>query len=182
MVNMIKAKHLLNNLLGVIFLLLPLLAFGLDSDQEQPIQAQADNAKMNYKTGINTYRGNVKITQGSTAITCDVLLTYINKKHQVEKFIATGKQVVFQTLTNNNKPPLILKGKTIYYYPQLKLVKAMGNAQITQGNDSYSAPQIIFDLKKEKISSSLSQTERTQITLDPKQESHHEYSESKSTG
>ena len=41
--------------------LLPLAAFALPNDREQPVSISADNATYNEKTGVATYRGNIDI-------------------------------------------------------------------------------------------------------------------------
>ena len=72
--------------LATIFLVHSILitsAIALTDDSTKPINIQADSAEINDATGISTYRGNVKITQGSTVLTGDIVtLETANKKVQ----------------------------------------------------------------------------------------------------
>ena len=69
-------------------------SIALTDDSTKPINIQADSAEINDDTGISTYRGNVKITQGSTILTGDiVILETANKK--VKKIISEGKLSTF---------------------------------------------------------------------------------------
>ena len=46
-------------------LLLPMAAWGLSDDRNQPMHIEADRASLNEKTGISTYEGNVHVQQGT---------------------------------------------------------------------------------------------------------------------
>ena len=58
-------------------------AWALPNDQEQPIRIQADDAQLDDKNGVATYKGDVIITQGSMKITGNtVTITRTQRRHR----------------------------------------------------------------------------------------------------
>ena len=100
-------KNQLNTMLKITTVFLLVFTFSsnviaLTDDSTKPINIQADSAEINDDTGISTYRGNVKITQGSTILTGDiVILETANKK--VKKIISEGKLSTFKQTTDDGR-------------------------------------------------------------------------------
>jgi len=67
----------LSKMVGVGLLFSARMAFGLESDSEQPIYIDSDNAVYDEKAQISTYTGNVVATQGTIRIDGDKLVVYL---------------------------------------------------------------------------------------------------------
>lgn len=158
------------HLIFLLCLLCTSVAFALNTDKDQPVFVEADATTLNHKTGINTYRGHVKLTQGTTVITGAVITTYANQHNQIEKAIAIGSKNIlasYQTTTDQQKPPFIAVGDTINYYPECARVELVGNARATQGENSFAGPQINYDMKQKIVITPASNKGRTKIIILP---------------
>ena len=146
------------------------IAFALDTDKDKLVFVEADATTLNHKTGINIYRGHVKLTQGTTVITGAIITTYANQRNQIEKAIAisdNNTSASYQTITDLQKPLFIAVGDTINYYPERVWVELIGNAKATQGEDSFAGPQINYDMKQKIVTTPISNKGRTKIIILP---------------
>jgi len=163
------AEKILLLTIAVVLELLPLAAFSLDSDQQQPIYIESDSATYNDKTGISVLRGKVKATQGTTIITANQATLYPDQKRQIKEIIAVGVPAQYRTITDAAKPELIAIGDSINYYPASNWVEFVGNAKATQGADSFAGPQLNFNTKQKLVVSPISNKGRSRIIIQPNQ-------------
>lgn len=160
-------------MLRVLFLLtwfiIPSALFALSSDKQKDAYLEADSATLNYKTKINIYRGRVKLTQGTTVITADIITTYSNSHNQLEKAIATGQPASYSTLPDHSELHFTATAQTINYSPLTGQIQLIGQAKTTHGRNSFAGPQINYDIKQEIVTSSASPQGRTTIIIQPDQ-------------
>lgn len=147
----------------------PLTSFALKSDQQKPVYVEADSAVLNYKTGICQYQGNVKLTQGTTTVAANLLITYSDKHKKLQQAIATGLPASYSTLPDNSKIPFTASGNTIKYYPPKGYIEFIENAKAIQGKDTFAGPQINYDIKRQTVSSPSSHQGHTSIVIQPDQ-------------
>jgi lipopolysaccharide export system protein LptA len=156
--------------LTLIFLgFLPLAVFALSTDKQQIAYLQADSAQINHLTGVGIYKGHVKLTQGSTVITADTLLTHTDKQNQIDQATAIGQPATYNTMPDNSPNPFLASAQTIQYYPTQSLVKLIGDAKSTQGSDSFAGPEMTYDIKQQVVISASSSQGRTNIVIQPGQ-------------
>ena len=138
----------------------------LTDDSTKPINIQADSAEINDDTGISTYRGNVKITQGSTVLTGDiVILETANKK--VKKIISQGKLSTFKQTTDDGRKINAEAEKMVYSITGNKIVLTK-NAKLTEAGNTFSSEKITFYTDKEIVTAgSSSGNDRVNITVFP---------------
>lgn len=158
-------KRLLNSFLLLGLTLLPIMTFALATDEQQSIDLQADSVSINHKTGVGVYRGHVQLTRGTTVVKGDLMVVQFDRENKLEKAAITGKPASYQTLTDPEKPMLILIGHTINYYPERGFAEVVGDAKVTQGNNSFAGPKINFDIKNKIVNTPV----QTKITVDPNQ-------------
>ncbi len=144
-------------------------AYALSSDSKKELHIEADWSHLDHKTGICTYYGHVKLTQGTTVITADKAITYINKQNQLEKAVAIGKLASYSTLPDNSQLEFVALADTINYYPLQTLVELVGDASATQGKDSFAGPHMFYNTTKQTVTSPPSTQGRTTIILQPDQ-------------
>jgi len=151
------------------FLILYILnsnATALTDDSSKPINIQADSAEINDATGISTYRGNVKITQGSTILTGDiVILETANKK--VQKIISEGKLSTFKQTTDDGRKINAEAEKMVYSITGNKIILTK-NAKLTEAGNTFASDKITFYTDKEIVTAgSSSGHDRVNITVFP---------------
>lgn len=138
----------------------------LTDDSTKPINIQADSAEINDDTGISTYRGNVKITQGSTVLTGDiVILETANKK--VKKIISEGQLSTFKQTTDDGRKINAEAEKMVYSITGNKIVLTK-NAKLTEAGNTFSSDIITFYTDKEIVKAGSSTgNDRVNITVFP---------------
>jgi len=150
--------------------LLPIVSYALDSDSEQPMYFESDTAEINQKTGIGIYQGNVRIDQGSSHLTAVHATTTSDENNKLIEATADGdtqQQAHYWTLTEADEPELHAHANRIEFYVKDNKIILIGNATVIQGEDSYHAPRIEYDILKEEVISPTSKDGRTTIIIHP---------------
>jgi len=162
---------LINKIAGLSLLLLSCAASALESDSEQPIYIDSNNAVYDEKAQISTYTGNVVATQGSIKIDGDQLVVYL-KDGNITKLIATGKPSKFQQLPGVGKDMMYGEGLINEFYPDQNLLIFMKNASVWQGDAKQSSEYIQYDTKNSllKAGEPTSDGKRVHSVIKPKQQ------------
>src|SRR5581483_5508402 len=108
----------------------------------------ANRAHLNNHNHQGIFKENVQLDQGSTHIRAALAITNGDEKNQLVKAIIKGNKIAqahFWTVTAQDKPEMHAYADVIYYYPEKHLIKLMGNAKVSQGENSYTAPEINYD-------------------------------------
>lgn len=157
--------------LCLLSLSVPLTCFGLAEDSTQPMQIVADSTSFNYKTRMNTYEGHVKIDQGTTHLTADRVVTQNNANHKMEQAVATGitDPADYTTLTKPGDPALHALAKSITFYPLTSTVVLEGDVHVSQGENSFQGPIIIYNMREETVTAPASQNGRATLVINAKQ-------------
>lgn len=159
----------LSRIVGVGLLLSARLSFGLESDSEQPIYIDSNNAVYDEKSQVSTYTGNVVATQGSIKIDADQLVVYL-KDGAITKLVATGKPSRFKQLPAEGKEEMHGEGLINEFYPDKNLLIFMKNASVWQGDAKQSSEYIEYDTKNSllKAGESNSDGKRVHSVIQPK--------------
>ena len=141
-------------------------ATALTDDSTKPINIQADSAEINDVTGISTYRGNVRITQGSMSLTGDIV-TLETENKKVQKIISEGKLCTFKQKTDDGRIINAEAEKMIYSITGNKIILTQ-NAKLTEAGNTFASDRIIFYTDREIVSAgSSSGNDRVNITVFP---------------
>jgi len=159
----------LSKLIGLGLLLSARLAFGLETDAEQPVYIDSDNAVYDEKAQVSTYTGNVVAKQGSIRIDADKLVVYLNGG-EITKLVATGKPSKFEQLPAVGKDKMYGEGLVNEFYPDKNLLIFMQNASVWQGDAKQSSDHIEYDTKNSllKAGESRSDGKRVHSVIKPK--------------
>lgn len=139
-------------------------------DNQQMIQFRADSADMSQSTHLGTYLGHVQLDQGTTHIRAAEAFTKGNQKNQLIKAVIKGDnktQAHYWTLPTNGKPLVHAYADIMNYYPQKNVIELLGHARVHQGNNSFSAPKIMYNTLDQHVISSSEGQERTTIIIYP---------------
>lgn len=150
-------------------LLQPYFSYALDSDSDEPFFIQADSAQINNSTGFGEYTGNVVMDQGVTHLTAAHATTTTDNGVLVEA-TAQGnaeEQVHYWTRRDPEKPIFHAYANRMEYKAQEDKIYLYGNAHIEEGNDSYSAPIIEYDMSSQQVISPENEGGRTTIIIHP---------------
>lgn len=160
----------LRNILGCFLLCFPLILLALSDDHEQKMHIVADSSTFNYKTGVDTYEGNVRIDQGTTHLTADKLVTSKNAQHKIEKAIAYGtkKLAEYTTVPKQGDKIFHAKANVITFYPLRSFVSLEGNVVVTQGQNSFQGPIISYNMKDQIVTAPASKIGHATIIIEPK--------------
>ncbi len=145
-------------------------ALALPNDSEQPMKIVADSSLFNYKTGIDTYEGNVKVDQGTTHLVADKLVTEKNKQHKIILATAYGVHHLAELITLPSLGAQILHAKAaiIKFYPSTSKLILEKNVFVTQGKNSFHGSLIIYNMKDQMVAAPASKNGRATIVIDTK--------------
>jgi lipopolysaccharide export system protein LptA len=142
----------------------------LPNDGEMPMKIVADATLFNYKTGQDSYEGNVKVDQGTTHLTADKLITEKNEQHKIISAIAYGTQRLAEliTLPSEGAELLHAKSKIIKFYPPTSILVLEDNVFVEQGRNSFRGSVIIYNMKEQMVAAPASKNGRATIVIDAK--------------
>lgn len=146
------------------------ITLAMPDDRSKVAQLTANTADLNQQTHRGEYTGDVEFDQGTTHLRAAKAVTEGNQQNKLTFAIAFGeknKPAHYWEQTAIDKPLLHAYANEIRYYPDRHLIELIGDAQVVQGDDSFSAPTISYDtIKKHVIAKSDGKT-RTLIIIHP---------------
>ena len=149
-------------------------AYALPTDKEKVMHVKADTANLNQHERKGIYAGNVELIQGTSNLQAAKAITIGNEKNQLVLAVASGvkeKQAHYWTVADLKKPPLHAYANTIRYYPLRHVVELIGDARVEQGNNSFSAAKITYDIEKQQVLSQGDSKKRIIIIYHPEKKS-----------
>ncbi len=106
-------------------------AWSLPNDQQQPIRIQADDAQLDDKNGIATYKGDVIITQGSMIVKGNTVTMTRAPNGDIDVVTSVGNLAYFEQLqTQGDANPVKGYGVTIQYHAQQNRVVLIDKAKV----------------------------------------------------
>lgn len=166
--------------LAVLFgLVLPLGAAALENDPRQPIEIEADLMTLDQQSGISTYRGNIKLTQGSIRITAEELILH-SENGRLQRMEILGNEkapAMFHQSTDDGEQAQGQARRIEYTAADSRMV-LLGQAELLQGNNHIRSARIDYNTERNSFvagrASEQSQTapanqpdERVRIVITP---------------
>ena len=118
-------------------------------DREQPIHITADTAELNDKTGISIYRGDVKMVQGTTILTGDVVTIHSNEA-TVEKVISIGDLATYQETTDDGEE-VYAEAEEMIYDRLASTIDLFRRAKVTEEDNVFRSEHILYKIDEEQI-------------------------------
>jgi len=160
-----------NRLRGILLLLslLPLTAWGLDADRDQPINIEADQASLNDKTGVSVYEGNVKLQQGTLIFTGNKMTVQLTDK-KLDTIVLIGTPATYVQRPEGKDVDQHAEAERIEYYAIDERVILLRNARIWEsGDEEFRSDRIVFNLKTDTVDAGGGgDSGRVHITLQPR--------------
>ncbi|WP_457676709.1 lipopolysaccharide transport periplasmic protein LptA [Thiolapillus sp.] len=154
-------------LLALLLALSPAL-MALPSDKDAPVEIEADSADIDGKTNTTTYRGKVRISQGSMELQADkVVIEFEGRKPSI--LTATGNPARFRQKPEKDKGWVTGQGKTIVYRINSEELVLTGDAVLTQNDDSFRSDRIVYDRVKARLKAGAAAegSERVKVIIHP---------------
>lgn len=137
-----------------------------------PINIDADNAKVIEKEGKSIYSGNVILIQGNTKVTADVV-TVLSKDGKLSQIIAEGKPVTYHQTNKPKAEDIRGEADRVDYFAGEQRIVLLNNAKLSQGRNVFSGNRIEYNAATEIVTASQSETgkERVRVTIQPEKKS-----------
>ncbi len=154
---------------AILLLFFSRMLSALPEDSSKPLNINANSSAFNYKTGYNIYDGNVKIDQGESHLTADRVTTQNNSHHKLEEAIAYGTTHLAHYWTLPDKDDIMLnaEAKVIKFFPIKSMVVLEGDVVVTQGENSFHGPIIIYNIKDQTVAAPASEKGHATIIIEP---------------
>ncbi|MHC8322281.1 lipopolysaccharide transport periplasmic protein LptA [Pseudomonas sp. GB2N2] len=125
-------------------------AWALPNDQQQPIRIQADDAQLDDKNGIATYKGDVIITQGSMKVTGNTVTMTRTPAGDIDVVTSVGNLAYFEQLqTAGDTKPVQGWGVTIQYHASQDRVVLIDRAKVVDKDGNVTqGEKIVYDTNK----------------------------------
>lgn len=135
---------------------------------KDPINIEADNAKIIEKEGKSIYTGNVILIQGTIRLTADsVTVTSVDGK--LNQITAKGKPVRYEEKGQTSDGDISGQAELLEYFTTENRILLLDNAKLTQGRTQFSGNRIEYNTDTDIVTAEVSKTgsERVQVIIEP---------------
>jgi lipopolysaccharide export system protein LptA len=142
--------------------------FSAGAAERQPINIEADNAKIIEKEGKSVYKGNVLLIQGTTRMTADIVTVY-SRDNKLVRIIAKGSPVTYHKSSTAESEDLSGQANVLEYLAEQQRIVLTEGAKLTQGRTAFSGNRIEYNIKTDVVTAQTSESgkERVQVTIQP---------------
>ena len=125
-------------------------AWALPTDRDQPILIQADDAQLDYKQGVATYKGDVIITQGSMKITGNTVTITRTAGGDIDVVTSVGNLAYFEQQQSAAKPDKVQAyAVTIQYHAAQNRIVLIDKAKVINDGNTTEGEKIVYDTVKQ---------------------------------
>jgi lipopolysaccharide export system protein LptA len=162
-----SALHLL--IMALSLLAGPQPALALESDEDQPLYLEADNADLDEMKAISVYTGNVFVQQGSLQIRADVVTIHHLENRQPEKIIATGAPATYRQEVEGEQEEVQAEALRMEYLTEKDEITLIEQAVVYQGEDTFRNDRIVYDRANARVKAGaiVQGKDRVKILINP---------------
>ena len=155
------------------FLLSSAPAWALETDQQQPLYLEADNAEMDEAKRLSLYSGSVIVRQGSLEIRADQVTIHHAEDKRPQLVIAIGKPASYKQAVEGEEKPVQAEALRMEYQADKDEITLIDQAVVFQGTDTFRSDRILYDRTNARVKAGASakgkERVRIHITPPPKQ-------------
>jgi lipopolysaccharide export system protein LptA len=159
-------------LVDVVLGLVSMSSWALPSDQNQPLNIQADQAVIDQRKGVSTYRGKVHVVQGTMEINGNELIMHHDDAGKPTSITINGSLATYKQQIQLNEPEVHGEATQMLYMTNSDILTLIGKARVTRGTDVVEGEKILYDRQNDRILANGETTGRgqgrVQITITPK--------------
>lgn len=126
-------------------------AAALSSDQDQPIEVEADYAELDDQKGITIYKGNVIVTQGSMKIDGDIMTVTYNTDGELDTMIVEGKPAHYEQQPDNSTVKDEAEALRMEFYSLKNQLVLIDKALMKQEDLRFTGKRIEYNTVTNKI-------------------------------
>ncbi|MFA0088446.1 lipopolysaccharide transport periplasmic protein LptA [Vibrio sp. 10N.286.49.C2] len=148
-------------------LFLPVAAYALSTDTEQPVYIDSDTQQLDMKSNKVTFAGDVKLKQGSININADtIIVTREPKTGALQVIEGFGDLATFSQLTDDGKT-LYGEAKELHYALKDDQLTMTNQAMLSQDGSIIKGTKIRYRISSQKLIADGSPNERVSTVLQP---------------
>ncbi len=152
-----------------LLLFLPGFVSALSTDEDQPIEVEADALEIRDEDKISIYRGNVTLSQGSIRMQSDQLTIYFDDDGELQSMEMTGSPARFRQLDDDNQE-MLGQAEQINYREPESLIILQGNARFSHDGDLIESERIELNTQTDNLSAgSDDPSTRVKMLIQPSQ-------------
>ena len=136
-------------ILGLV-LVVPLSAFGLSTDRDQPADIEADDIEFNMRDGTRTFTNNVLAVQGTLRIKADKLIAKYGDG-ALKRVDAWGALAQFKQRPDGKPNDVEGWAERIEVDQANNLLTLTGRAALRQGGDTARGDQIVYNMASDTL-------------------------------
>lgn len=145
----------------------PASVFALSGDRDKPIRIVSERVDVDHKQGINSYHGDVKMTQGSLRINADkVIVRY--RGQAVESVAAFGKPATFRQRLDDQQGEVTGSALRMDYNAVDHTLRLSEDAKVRQGEDVVMSPKVNYNIETSRLQADGSPENRVYTVLQPR--------------
>jgi len=142
----VPQRLIARRLIAALLVLIAPTAAGLTEDADQPIQIFSDELVYEEKASKATYRGDVRVNQGTLKITAEVV-TIEFEDDKVIRLTADGSPAYYSQKLKSDSETMQADARTIVYHTRDELVDLKGDAHLTQEGNDFRGELIKYDIR-----------------------------------
>ncbi len=153
--------------LCIVLTWLPAPSLALESDADQPIHIEGDDAEIDQNSETIIYTGDVQIAQGTLRVKGERMVVKVNGD-QVERITTVGSPARYRQKLEDNQGDVVAHADSIVYHTAAERVYLNGAASLEQKGNKLTGESIRYDIVKGKVDASAGQKSgRVTMQLDP---------------
>jgi len=143
-------------------------AHALKTDQQQPIQIEADRVNIDDRKGVSSYSGNVTLTQGSMQVKADKVTVYTDER-RLNRVVATGNPAHFKQRPDNSKQDVSANAKSVEFDATTGLLTLKNSAELRQGLNHFQSNSIEYETRNDLVRAAKAESgdERVKVIIQP---------------
>jgi lipopolysaccharide export system protein LptA len=130
--------------------ILPAICGALESDQDEPITIESDQAELDQIAQVGTYSGNVVVSQGSFTLNADTMVVTV-EDGALSHIVAKGDPTDFKQRPEGQTEDVKGGANQIDFFADRSLIVLTGEAWVRQGKDMVQSPKIEYEVKTDRV-------------------------------
>jgi lipopolysaccharide export system protein LptA len=147
---MSPAEHLAR-LAAAVLLCLPLCAEALDSDRDQPVHLESDQASIDDQQGVNIFTGNVHLRQGTMNLRGDRMTVYL-VEGSIDRAELDGSPATFVQRPEGEDSDMHASALRMEYHATDERIILLGKARVwnDEGRE-FRSERIVYHLESSSV-------------------------------
>lgn len=166
-------KALIYTALFALAVPLPALAQSSPSQQQAPVEVEADQLDLDQRAGTAVYTGDVNIRQGAMQLRGERVAIERNEAGELSRATSTGERAYLRHQPPGQDGPTEGWARRIIYHVAERRIELIDQAELNQQEDTFTGGRLEYFIDREVIQARSdvegSEPQRIRMTLQPEQ-------------